>query len=57
MALVGFAILFAGVIDGYIAAASLVLILTFVIAAMVEAERERNPRPPGGLGRRRAASR
>lgn len=37
MALVGFAILFAGVIDGYIAAASLVLILTFVIAAMVPA--------------------
>jgi uncharacterized membrane protein YccC len=36
MALVGFAILFAGVIDGYIAAASLVLILTFVIAAMVQ---------------------
>jgi uncharacterized membrane protein YccC len=38
MALVGFAILFAGVIDGYIAAASLVLILTFVIAAMVQAD-------------------
>jgi hypothetical protein len=38
MALVGFAILFAGVIDGYLAAASLVLILTFVIAAMVPAE-------------------
>jgi len=37
MFLVGFGILFAGVIDGYIAAASLVLILTFVIAAMVEA--------------------
>jgi uncharacterized membrane protein YccC len=38
MALVGFAILFAGVIDGYLAAASLVLILTFVIAAMVQAD-------------------
>jgi uncharacterized membrane protein YccC len=38
MALVGFAVLFAGVIDGYLAAASLVLILTFVIAAMVPAE-------------------
>jgi hypothetical protein len=38
MALVGFAILFSGVIDGYLAAASLVLILTFVIAAMVEAD-------------------
>ena len=38
MALVGFAILFAGVIDGYVAAASLVLILTFVIAAMVQAD-------------------
>ncbi|HTT95345.1 MAG TPA: FUSC family protein [Solirubrobacterales bacterium] len=37
MGLVGFAILFAGVIDGYLAAASLVLILTFVIAAMVPA--------------------
>ena len=49
-ALVGFAILFAGVIDGYVAAASLVLILTFVIAAMVPAERRRNPRPAGGVG-------
>jgi uncharacterized membrane protein YccC len=38
MAIVGFGILFAGVIDGYIAAASLVLILTFVIAMMVPAE-------------------
>jgi hypothetical protein len=38
MALVGFAILFSGVIDGYLAAASLVLILTFVIAAMVQAD-------------------
>ncbi|MBS1883423.1 MAG: FUSC family protein [Actinobacteria bacterium] len=38
MALVGFAILFAGVIDGYVAAASLVLILTFVIAVMVQAD-------------------
>src|SRR5882757_1314136 len=38
MGLVGFAILFAGVIDGYLAAASLVLILTFVIAAMVQAD-------------------
>lgn len=38
MAVVGFAILFAGVIDGYLAAASLVLILTFVIAAMVQAD-------------------
>ncbi|HXF30185.1 MAG TPA: FUSC family protein [Solirubrobacterales bacterium] len=38
MALVGFAVLFSGVIDGYLAAASLVLILTFVIAAMVQAD-------------------
>jgi uncharacterized membrane protein YccC len=38
MALAGFAILFSGVIDGYLAAASLVLILTFVIAAMVQAD-------------------
>jgi uncharacterized membrane protein YccC len=38
MALIGFGILFAGILDGYVAAASLVLILTFVIAAMVQAD-------------------
>ena len=54
MALVGFAILFAGVIDGYIAAASLVLILTFVIAAMVEANAGEIPDAARGLGARRA---
>jgi uncharacterized membrane protein YccC len=50
MALVGFAILFAGVIDGYIAAASLVLILTFVIAAMVEANASEIPDRLAGWG-------
>jgi len=38
MVIVGFAILFAGVLDGYVAASSLVLILTFVLAMMVPAE-------------------
>jgi uncharacterized membrane protein YccC len=50
MALVGFGILFAGVIDGYIAAASLVLILTFVIAAMVEANASEIPDRLAGWG-------
>jgi uncharacterized membrane protein YccC len=50
MALVGFAILFAGVVDGYIAAASLVLILTFVIAAMVPADPGEIPARLAGWG-------
>lgn len=50
MALVGFAILFAGVIDGYVAAASLVLILTFVIAAMVQADPGEIPARLAGWG-------
>ena len=50
MALVGFAILFAGVIDGYVAAASLVLILTFVIAAMVQADPGEIPDRLAGWG-------
>ncbi|HEX3737772.1 MAG TPA: FUSC family protein [Solirubrobacterales bacterium] len=50
MALVGFAILFAGVIDGYLAAASLVLILTFVIAAMVQADAGEIPARLAGWG-------
>lgn len=50
MALVGFGILFAGVIDGYIAAASLALILTFVIAAMVEANASEIPDRLAGWG-------
>jgi uncharacterized membrane protein YgaE (UPF0421/DUF939 family) len=50
MALVGFAILFAGVIDGYLAAASLVLILTFVIAAMVQADASEIPHRLAGWG-------
>ncbi|MFT3866454.1 MAG: FUSC family protein [Solirubrobacterales bacterium] len=50
MALVGFAILFAGVIDGYIAAASLVLVLTFVIATMVQADAGEIPLRLAGWG-------
>ncbi|HEY2054433.1 MAG TPA: FUSC family protein, partial [Solirubrobacterales bacterium] len=50
MLLVGFAILFAGVIDGYVAAASLVLILTFVIAAMVQADPGEIPDRLAGWG-------
>ncbi|MBN9623568.1 MAG: FUSC family protein [Actinobacteria bacterium] len=50
MALVGFAILFAGVIDGYLAAASLVLILTFVLAAMVPADLGELPDRLAGWG-------
>ncbi|HEX4732397.1 MAG TPA: FUSC family protein [Solirubrobacterales bacterium] len=50
MALIGFAILFAGVIDGYIAAASLVLILTFVIATMVQADVSEIPARLAGWG-------
>jgi uncharacterized membrane protein YccC len=50
MAIVGFAILFAGVIDGYIAAASLVLILTFVIAMMVQTEFGEIPARLAGWG-------
>ncbi len=48
--LVGFAVLFAGVIDGYVAAASLVLILTFVIAAMVQADAGEIPARLAGWG-------
>jgi uncharacterized membrane protein YccC len=50
MALLGFAILFSGVIDGYFAAASLVLILTFVIAAMVQADLGEIPARLAGWG-------
>jgi uncharacterized membrane protein YccC len=50
MLLVGFAVLFAGVIDGYVAAASLVLILTFVIAAMVQADASEIPDRLAGWG-------
>jgi uncharacterized membrane protein YccC len=50
MALLGFAILFSGVIDGYFAAASLVLILTFVIAAMVQADPGEIPARLAGWG-------
>ena len=50
MLVVGFAILFAGVIDGYVAAASLVLILTFVIAAMVPASAGEIPYRLAGWG-------
>jgi uncharacterized membrane protein YccC len=50
MALIGFAILFAGVIDGYLAAASLVLILTFVIATMVQADVSEIPDRLAGWG-------
>jgi uncharacterized membrane protein YccC len=50
MALVGFAILFAGVIDGYLAAASLVLILTFVIATMVQVDAGEIPDRLAGWG-------
>jgi len=50
MLLVGFAVLFAGVIDGYVAAASLVLILTFVIAAMVQADAGEIPDRLAGWG-------
>jgi uncharacterized membrane protein YccC len=48
--LVGFAVLFSGVIDGYAAAASLVLILTFVIAAMVQADPGEIPDRLAGWG-------
>ena len=50
MLLVGFGVLFAGVIDGYIAAASLVVILTFVIAAMVQADAGEIPDRLAGWG-------
>ncbi|HEX4307874.1 MAG TPA: FUSC family protein [Solirubrobacterales bacterium] len=50
MLLVGFAVLFAGVVDGYFAAASLVLILTFVIAAMVQADAGEIPDRLAGWG-------
>jgi uncharacterized membrane protein YccC len=50
MALLGFAILFSGVIDGYFAAASLVLILTFVIAMMVQADPGEIPARLAGWG-------
>jgi uncharacterized membrane protein YccC len=50
MLLIGFGILFSGVIDGYFAAASLVLILTFVIAAMVQADPGEIPDRLAGWG-------
>jgi uncharacterized membrane protein YccC len=50
MLAIGFAVLFAGVIDGYIAAASLVLILTFVIASMVQADAGEIPDRLAGWG-------
>jgi uncharacterized membrane protein YccC len=50
MLLVGFGVLFAGVIDGYFAAASLVVILTFVIAAMVQADAGEIPDRLAGWG-------
>ena len=50
MALIGFAILFAGITDGYVAAGSLVLILTFVIGVMVHRRARRDPRPARRLG-------
>jgi uncharacterized membrane protein YccC len=50
MLLIGFGVLFAGVIDGYVAAASLVLILTFVIAAMVQADPGEIPDRLAGWG-------
>jgi uncharacterized membrane protein YccC len=56
MLVVGFAILFAGVIDGYVAAASLVLILTFVIAAMVPAAAGEIPDRLAGWGTAAALS-
>ncbi len=56
MALLGFAILFAGVIDGYIAAASLILILTFVIATMVQTDAGEIPYRLAGWGMASALS-
>ncbi len=50
MLLVAFAVLFAGIVDGYVAAASLVLILTFVIAAMVGADAGEIPERLAGWG-------
>jgi len=50
MLLVAFAVLFAGIVDGYVAAASLVLILTFVIAAMVQADAGEIPERLAGWG-------
>jgi uncharacterized membrane protein YccC len=50
MLLVGFGVLFAGVVDGYIAAGSLVLILTFVIASMVQADAGEIPLRLAGWG-------
>jgi len=50
MLLIGFAVLFAGVIDGYVAAASLVLILTFVIATMVQTDASEIPYRLAGWG-------
>lgn len=50
MLLVGFAILFAGIVDGYVAAASLVLILTFVLASMVGADAGEIPARLAGWG-------
>lgn len=50
MLLVAFAVLFAGIVDGYVAAASLVLILTFVIAAMVGADAGEIPARLAGWG-------
>jgi uncharacterized membrane protein YccC len=50
MALVGFAILFAGVLDGYVAAAQNAAILTFVLAAMVPADPGAIPTRLAGWG-------
>jgi uncharacterized membrane protein YccC len=50
MALVGFAILFAGVLDGYVAAAQNAAILAFVLAAMVPADPGTIPTRLAGWG-------
>jgi uncharacterized membrane protein YccC len=50
MLLVAFGVLFAGIVDGYVAASSLVLILTFVIAAMVPADASEIPARLAGWG-------
>jgi peroxiredoxin/uncharacterized membrane protein YgaE (UPF0421/DUF939 family) len=50
MALVGFVILFAGVLDGYVAAAQNAAILAFVLAAMVPADPSAIPTRLAGWG-------
>jgi uncharacterized membrane protein YccC len=50
MAVVGFAILFAGVFNGYLAAAQLAAILAFVLAAMVPADAAAIPARLAGWG-------